>query len=100
MNYLIATLLIFTSLNSMANIPTMSKQCEKIIAKEIGPEGSVQSSTKDIIKELKLDWKNNPDKDVAHYDDCGPSDFFYITVKKETCEIIEIGSGDSDGECN
>ncbi|AUN99261.1 hypothetical protein DOM21_04665 [Bacteriovorax stolpii] len=98
MKLALAVLMMSFSLSSFAFSAKMPKACAQKVLSEIG-EGSVQSNAKDILIDLKLDWKNNPEKETAHYDDCGPSDFFYITIKKENCEIVEIGSGDSDGEC-
>lgn len=62
-------------------------------------DGSVSSSQTDIMDGLKYDWKIYPDHFKAVYSDCGPSDFFFIEVDKSTCKVIDVGSGDSDGEC-
>ncbi len=78
----------------------MSETCvTKISQLEEVRDGSVSSSQQDIMDGLKYDWKMYPDHFKAFYNDCGPSDFFYIEVDKATCEIIDVGSGDSDGEC-
>lgn len=99
MKQTLAVIMMSFSISSFAFSPTMPKACAQKILTELD-EGTVQSSAKDILGELKLDWKKNPAKETAHYYECGPSNFFYITIKKDACEIIEMDGGDSDGECD
>lgn len=98
MKIFIISLLTLCSVSVSAYSLTMPKSCIAKVRAEIGEEGSVQATTSEILKELKLNWKNNPDKETAVYDECGSSDFFYLEVKKETCEV-SLSVGDSDGEC-
>jgi hypothetical protein len=78
----------------------MPDACSEMISQiEEVRDGSVSSSHQDIMDGLKYDWKTYPEHFKAVYSDCGSSDFFYIEIDKATCEVIDVGSGDSDGEC-
>lgn len=76
----------------------MPEACRASVKEAIG-EGSVQASADEILAELEADWLAHPDAETVSYDDCGSSDYFYVTVRKSDCKVLELDSGDSDGEC-
>ena len=76
----------------------MPAACRAKVLDALG-EGSVQSSATEILASLEADWLAHPQAATVNYNDCGSSDYFFVTVRKSDCEVIELEGGDSDGEC-
>jgi hypothetical protein len=56
-------------------------------------------STPEIIRELKTNWEGATGP-FASFSYCGNSEFFIIKIEKETCSILTLEGGDSDGDCH
>ena len=103
MKSILVIFVVLMGANAMAKQKWPSKMpnwcAKKLVKSEEIRDGSEQADAAAIVADLKFDWKKNPSSATATYSDCGSSDYFYVTVDKATCKVVESDQGDSDGEC-